>query len=278
MSPARSVLYVPASRRDRLARIAGLGADLAVVDLEDGVAPPDKDAARAHVRAAVADGVLPAGGWALRIHAVGSPWHEDDLDLVAETRPPMAVLAKAENVDAVAGLAGVWAGHGTATGLMIETARGLGRARELAAAHPRVAMLVLGSADLRLSLGARPDPDRAWERLALSEMLLAARMHGCAAIDGVYFRFRDEAGLVHAAGIARALGYDGKSCIHPAQIEPIHRVFASTPDEVRWARAVLDAWRDGRGDGRGVVVVDGEMVEALHVDLARRILDRAPDA
>ena len=275
MRRMRSVLYVPGSRPEMLAKVASIAADLAVVDLEDGVAPDAKDDARDHVRRAAS--TFPAGRWALRINAVGAPWHDDDLDLVAELAPPAAVLPKAEDVDAVAGLAGVFAGHGTATGLMIETALGVGRVRDLAAAHPRVTFLLYGSADLRRSLGAVADPARVWERHALFEILLAARMHGCRAIDAVQFTFRDLEALERDAAIARDLGFDGKSCIHPGQIETIHRVFSSTADEIAWARGVQEAWAAEGGASRGVVVRDGEMIEALHLAIARRILDRAPD-
>jgi citrate lyase subunit beta/citryl-CoA lyase len=172
----------------------------------------------------------------------------------------------------------VFAGHGTSTGVMIETALGLGRVRDLASAHPRVTFLLYGSADLRRSLGANPDPDRNWERHALHEIVLAARMHGCRAIDGVQFRFRDLDALARDATIARDLGFDGKSCIHPGQVETVHRVFSSTADEIAWARGVLETWEAEDGAARGVVVRDGEMIEALHLAIARRILDRAPDA
>ena len=272
----RSVLYVPASRPEMLAKVAGLDADVVVIDLEDGVAPDSKDDAREQIRRTAS--TFPAGRWAIRVNAVGSPWHDDDLDLVAELAPPAAVLPKAEDVAAVAGLAGVFAGRGTSTGVMIETALGLGRVRDLAAAHPRVTFLLYGSADLRRSLGAAPDPGRSWERHALHEILLAARMHGCRAIDAVQFRFRDLDALARDAEVARDLGFDGKSCIHPGQVETIHRVFSSTDDEIEWARGVLETWQTEDGASRGVVVRDGEMIEALHVSIARRILDRAPDA
>lgn len=252
-----------------VAKAPTFGADRLIVDLEDGVAPADKVAARNHVRDL---GASAAG--LVRINAAGSPWHDDDLAMVREARPLGVVLPKAEDPGSVAAIAEVVAGFDGEVALMIETAAGVGRARDLAAAHPAIRTLVYGSADLRRSLGARPDPARGWERHAMSEILLAARMHGRDAIDGVYFEFRDEGGLVRDARIAADLGFDGKSCIHPAQIEPIHRVFASGPDEVAWARAVLDGWKDGDGARRGVVVVDGEMIEALHVDIARRILAR----
>jgi citrate lyase subunit beta/citryl-CoA lyase len=258
-----------------LEKIARLGADVFVVDLEDGVAPDEKSRARDHVREVAASGVLSDRRWALRVNAVGTRDHEHDLDLVAAIAPPIAVLPKVEDVDAVAGIAGAWAGHGTSTALMIETPRGVGRVRELSRAHPRVVALLYGSADLRLGIGAPPAEDRGWERHAMSEIVLAARMHGCLAIDAVHFRFRDLAALEHDASIARAIGFDGKSCIHPGQIETIHRVFQPSDGEVAWAEQVLRAWHELDGQRRAVVVVGDEMIEALHVVVARRILDRA---
>jgi citrate lyase beta subunit len=157
---------------------------------------------------------------------------------------------------------------------MIETAAGVASAMDLLGAHAGVCMAIVGSADLSLSLRARPDAKRAWEYHALSQILLAARRHGRAAIDSVYFRYKDEAGLKAHALVARNLGYDGKSCIHPSQISTIHRVYASTPKERAWARRVLAAWADGQGAAKGVVAMDGEMIEALHVTVAERILAR----
>ena len=135
-------------------------------------------------------------------------------------------------------------------------------------------MAIVGSADLRLSLRARPDVERAWERHALSQVVLAARRYGRIAIDSVYFHFKDARGLRRHAAIARDLGYDGKCCIHPSQVPIVHEVYASTGDEVDWARRVLAAWAEGNGAARGIVAMDGEMIEALHVTLAERILDR----
>jgi citrate lyase beta subunit len=268
----RSVLYVPASQQRLLDKIPGLPADLVIVDLEDGVAPGDKDAAREHVRRAVAAGLLQGRPWMLRVNGgpLGPP--AEDLTLVGFAKPDGVVLPKASDVDLVRRLASRFAEHGASTALMIETAAGVARAEQLAGAHPEVRMLIVGSADLRLSLGARPDADRAWERHALSEILLAARVHGVAAIDSVYFHFKDDAGLRRHASIARDLGFDGKSCIHPSQVATIHEVFASTPEELAWARRVLAAWDVGHGDTAGVVAMDGEMIEALHVTVARRIL------
>ncbi|MCP3980548.1 MAG: CoA ester lyase [bacterium] len=275
-SNPRSVLYVPAHRPRMLAKLGSIPADLFVVDLEDGVAPAEKDTARDHLREAARQDLLPESRWALRVNAAGSAWFETDLRLAAELTPTAVVLPKAEDPDLVGRLARERAADNAATLLMIETAAGVGRVRELAAAAPSIGGLLYGSADLRLSLGARPDEARGWERHAMSEILLAARMSDCAAIDAVTFRFRDDALLEREARIAREIGFDGKSCIHPAQLETIHRVFSSTPEEIGWAEGVLRAWRDGDGDRAGVVVMDGEMIEALHLDVARRILDRSP--
>jgi len=269
----RTVLYVPASRPRHLEKIPSLDADAVLVDLEDGVAAGDKDAAREHVRAAIAQGTLGPRPWMLRVNggAAGPP--PADLTLVGFARPSTVVLPKADDPALVGQLAARFAEHGATTALMIENAQGVARARELAGAHAAVRMLILGSADLRLSLGARPDDARRWERHTLSEVLLAARVHGAVAIDSVYFHYKDGKGLRRHAEIARDLGYDGKSCIHPAQIETIHEVYRRTPEETAWARRVLQAWQDGDGESRGVVTIDGEMIEALHVTVARRILE-----
>jgi citrate lyase beta subunit len=135
-------------------------------------------------------------------------------------------------------------------------------------------MAIVGSADLRASLRARPDADRVWEHYALSHVLLAARRFNRIAIDSVYFRYQDDAGLRAHAALARTLGYDGKSCIHPAQVATIHDVYKSTAEELAWARRVLAAWAGGDGAAKGVVAMDGEMIEPLHVGLAERILER----
>ena len=273
--PPRSVLYVPASRRRFLEKIPSLAADLVLVDLEDGVAPAQKDEARDHVRAAVASGLLgPERPWMLRVNGgrLGPP--AEELTLVGFAKPAIVVLPKAEDSQFVHALAGRFADCGAATALMIETAAGVACSMELMSAHASICMAIVGSADLRLSLRARPDPSRFWEHHALSRVLLAARRYGHCAIDSVYFRYQDDEGLRAHAAVARHLGYDGKSCIHPDQIPTIHEVFASTPEELLWARRVLAAWEAGNGAVKGIVAMDGEMLEPLHVTAAERILAR----
>lgn len=277
IQPPRSVLYVPASRRAFLDKIPSLPSDMVLVDLEDGVALGDKEQARDHLRQVVATGGLDGERpWMLRVNGgrLGPP--PEDLTLVGFAKPAVVVLPKAEEPEQVRALASRFAEHGAKTALMIETATGVARATELLSAHASVCMAIVGSADLRLSLGARVDSGRLWERHALSQVLLASRCAGHAAIDSVYFHYKDHAGLRAHAAVARDLGYDGKSCIHPAQVGVIHDVYASTHDELTWARRVLAAWAQGSGPTKGIVAMDGEMIEALHVTVAERILARAP--
>ncbi len=274
-SVPRSVLYVPASRRKFLEKIPALAADLILVDLEDGVAPADKDTARENVRAAVsASAIGGERGWMLRVNGgrLGPP--PEDLRLVGFAHPSVVVLPKVEDPETVRNFAGRFADLGAATALMIETAVGVASAMDLLSAHPAVCMAIVGSADLRASLRARPDADRVWEQHALSHVLLAARRFNRLAIDSVYFRYQDDVGLRAHAALARTLGYDGKSCIHPDQVATIHDVYKSTADEIAWARRVLLAWAQGDGGAKGVVAMDGEMIEPLHVGLAERILER----
>lgn len=273
--PPRSVLYVPASRRRFLEKIPSLPADLVLVDLEDGVAPAQKEEARDHVRAAVSAGALGRERpWMLRLNGgrLGPP--AEELTLVGFAKPAIVVLPKAEDPQFVHALAARFADHGAATALMIETAAGVACAMELMSAHPSICMAIVGSADLRMSLRARPDASRVWEQHALSQVLLAARRYGHCAIDSVYFHFKDDAGLRAHAAIGRQLGFDGKSCIHPDQIATIHEIYTSSPEELTWARRVLAAWDAGNGAAKGIVAMDGEMLEALHVTAAHRILER----
>jgi len=241
------------------------------------VAPSGKAAARDRVVSRAREDLASAGGrWALRVNPPDTEWYRDDLRAAAEVAPPALVLPKAEDPGTVGELARRAREWGGAVAAMIETAAGVTRAGAIAESDEAVVALLVGSADLRRSLGARADEERRWERHVLGDVLLAARASGCAAVDSVYFRFRDDAGLDRHARVARDLGYDGKTCIHPSQVGVVHRVFSSTPDEVAWAEAVLASWERQEGERRGVIVVEGEMIEALHLEVARRLLARRP--
>ena len=267
----RSLLYVPASSEPMLRKAGSRGADVLIVDLEDGVLPEAKDAARARAERLWAEvGRGPAETF-LRVNAPGVPWHEDDLAAAARVRPNGVVLPKSEEparVDRVAErLAGV------PLFPMIETARGVLAAAELARASG-VAGLVFGAADFRASIRAGRDPEETELLVARSTLVLAARAAGILAFDTPFFDPRDAAGLEASAGRARLLGFDGKTCIHPAQAAVVNRVFTPTAAEVERARAVVLALEAAAREGRAVATVGGEMGEALHGAEARRTLAR----
>ncbi len=268
----RSLLYVPASSERMLRKAPSRGADAIIVDLEDGVLPNAKDGARAQAESLWLELDLGAAEVLLRVNAPGTPWHEDDLAAAARVRPAGVVLPKCEEPAAVARVAARL--DGTPLFLMVETARGVLEAPGLARA-PQVAGLLFGAADFRASVRASREPDEAEILVARCALVLAARAAGIEVFDTPFFEYRDEAGLEASARRARGLGFDGKTCVHPAQVAVVNRVFAPTAAEVERARKVVEALAAAAREGRGVATVDGEMVEALHGAEARRTLDRA---
>jgi citrate lyase subunit beta / citryl-CoA lyase len=281
MSRRRACLVVPAAPAAKLAKGATLGADEVVLDLEDAVLPALKDEARAGVAQAL------AGGWAaesvaVRVNAIGTPWcHADLLALAASGRETVtAVLPKVEHADDLAFadrlLAGAEAAAGRTTPVrlvaLIETAAGLAEAVRIARASERLDALVLGYADLAASLG-RPGGGN-W-RFAQESVLVAARAAGIQAIDGPHLGTRDDDAFRAAASQARALGYDGKWAIHPAQLDALRDTFTPTEEEVAGAREVLAALERGAGEGAGAVAADGQMLDEALALSARRVLAQA---
>jgi citrate lyase subunit beta/citryl-CoA lyase len=270
--PRRSLLFVPASSETMLRKAGSRGADVLILDLEDGVLPGAKDEARARLETLVGDVDLGPSELFLRVNGAGTHWHWPDLDAAARIQPDGVVLPKCESPD-VARAAAERIGKARLF-LMVETARGVLAARELAAA-PHVQGLLFGAADFRESIRAGRDPDEAELLLARQTLVLAARASGVEAFDTPFFEYRDEEGLEKSARRARTLGFDGKMAIHPAQVRVLNRIFAPTAAEVARARAVVTALESAAAAGRGVAVVDGEMVEPLHLAEARRTLARA---
>lgn len=273
--PLRSALYVPGANARALEKARALAADAVLLDLEDAVAPAAKETARTQVVAALA-----AGGWralrVVRVNGAGTPWHADDLSAVARSQADAVCLPKAEAPEAVRaaaeGLERAGAPSGQALWAMIETPRGVLAAREIAEATPRLACLVAGTSDLVKELRARHTPGRAEVATSLSIMLLAARAAGLAALDGVFLDLADAPGFEASCRQGRDLGFDGKTLIHPSQVEPANRIFAPTGEELESARRVVTAHAEAVAAGRAVTVVDGRLVEALHVAEAERIL------
>jgi citrate lyase subunit beta/citryl-CoA lyase len=257
----RSVLFLPASNDRAIAKARTLGADLVVLDLEDAVKPEDKKAARDAAVEAVADEwPMPV---AIRVNSVGSEWHSLDLDAAARSEADFAVVPRAISGHLVQGVAKA---IGKPVLAMIETAAGVLAAAEIA---PQTAGLIAGTNDLRSDLRLPLDATRAPISTALQLIVLAARAVAVPVFVGVFNRLDDPQGFLAEAEDGRRLGFDGKSLIHPSQIEPCHRAFAPSGAEIERARRLVEAFSGGAER------FDNEMIERMHVEAARRVLARA---
>lgn len=271
----RSVLYLPASNARAVEKARGLDCDVAILDLEDAVAPEAKGEARAAAVAAVkAGGFGPRLG--VRINALDTDWGEDDLDALAEAGVGLIVAPKVETVETVHAISA--RARGAALWAMIETPRGLIALHDIAAAGGRLDGLMLGVNDLAKALGTGAAPDREPFKPWLAALVVAARAHGLLAIDGVFNRIEDADGLAAEAAQGRLYGFDGKSLIHPSQIAAANAAFSPSEAEVAEARAVVEAFAAPEGGGRGAIRVGGAMVERLHLDQAEALLARHAEA
>lgn len=270
--PYRSVLYIPAANARAMEKAQGLSADAIIFDLEDAVAPGEKPAARDALAAALAND-YGARARIVRINGLATEWGQDDARFCAGLKGADAVLIpkvdSAADLDRVAAMIPdlpLWA--------MMETPLGMLNAAEIAA-HSRLEGMVMGTNDLAKELNSRFRPDRLAMQAALSLCLLAAKAHGKVIVDGVFNAFKDEDGLRAECEQGRDIGFDGKTLIHPAQLAIANDAFAPTDAEIDLARRQIDAFTAAASEGKGVAVVDGKIVENLHVETARRTLDRA---
>jgi citrate lyase subunit beta / citryl-CoA lyase len=274
--PRRSVLYMPGANERALDKARTLPADALILDLEDAVAPDAKAAARERVAAAAASGAYGNREVTIRVNGPGTAWHADDLRAAAAAGPDAVVVPKVDSArtvhEVVRALEAAGAPDRTAVWAMLETPRAVLDAREVATADERLTVLVLGTNDLAKELRAEHVPGRAPLLTALSLTLLAARDAGRAILDGVYNDVRDPVGFEAECRQAREFGFDGKTLVHPGQVEPCNRIFAPAEAEVERAHRVIEAFEAARREGRGVATVDGRMVENLHVEQARRVL------
>jgi citrate lyase subunit beta/citryl-CoA lyase len=270
--PRRSLLYMPGSNPRALEKARSLAADGLILDLEDAVAADRKAAARGIVAAALAQGGYGRRELVLRVNGLDTPWGEPDLAAAAALPLDAVLLPKVEDAATVRRAASRLATPGLAVWCMIETPRGVLAVSEIAAAGPPLAALVMGTSDLQKELGALPTRDRAPLLPALGLALLAARAYGLAILDGVHLDLSDDDGLRAACRQGRELGFDGKTLIHPKQIEAANAAFSPSEAEVARARRIVDAHRAANEAGHGVVLVDGTLVEGLHVEAARRTL------
>jgi citrate lyase subunit beta/citryl-CoA lyase len=253
-----------------------LAADAVVFDLEDAVAPDAKDLARIQAVAAVRAGGYGRREVVVRANALDTPWGPDDLAALATAGADAVLLPKVESPEMVRRAADLLEDHEAPPGLalwcMLETPRGILGAAAIATASPRVAALVMGTSDLTKDLHARHTRDRRPLLLSLELCVLAARAAGVAALDGVHLDLDDDEGFAAACRQAADLGFDGKTLIHPKTIARANEVFAPAPRDVEWARRVIAAHADALAHGRGIAVLDGRLVENLHVEDARRVV------
>ncbi|MCZ6764770.1 MAG: CoA ester lyase [Alphaproteobacteria bacterium] len=273
--PRRSLLYVPAANQRAMDKAKTLRADMLTFDLEDSAAPAAKEKARAALVAQLA-GDYGARELLVRVNAIDTRWVRDDIAAVAHTRVVGVMLPKVDGPETVREAADLMEAAGASDAMtiwcMMETPLGILRAQEIAGASPRVAGFCMGLNDLGKALGARQTQDRSAFQTSLGLALLAARSHGLAAIDSVFIDLGDEAGLIAECQQGRDLGFDGKSLIHPKQLDAANRSFAPSADEIAAARDIIVAHGRATEEGKGVTVVDGRLVEAMHVAEAERLL------
>ena len=261
LAQVRSLLFLPASNPRAIVKAREAGADLVVLDLEDAVKPEDKAAARDAAVEAVASGwPMPV---AIRVNGAGSAWHSLDLDAAARSQADLVVVPRAASAHLVRGVRDA---VGKPVLAMIETAAGVLAAAAIAG---ETAGLIAGTNDLRADLRLPLDATREPISASLQLIVLAARAAGVPVFDGVHNRLDDPAGFLREAGEGRGLGFDGKSLIHPDQIEPCHRAFAPRAAELERARALVAAFAGGAER------FEDEMIERMHVEAAQRLLDRA---
>lgn len=274
--PRRSALYLPASNAKAIAKARTLPADVVILDLEDAVAPEAKADARAAAVAAVREGGFGKREVAIRVNGSDTPWGKDDLSAVAQSGADAILVPKVygpEDIDAYhAALAGAPAA--TQLWAMIETCASVSRLDAIAsrARSTRLSLFVMGTNDLAKEMRARLTPERTPFLPILSLTVAAARAHGVALLDGVCNEFRDLGTFRAEAEQGLLFGFDGKTVIHPDQIEPCNAVFSPGEEELRWSKAVIDAFALPENAGRGAIKVEGKMTELLHLEQARRLV------
>jgi citrate lyase subunit beta / citryl-CoA lyase len=272
--PRRSVLYMPSSNERALEKAKSLPVDGLILDLEDAVSPDDKVVARDQACAAAVSGAYGRREVTIRVNGMDTRWHADDMRAASQAGPDAIVVPKVDSAEAVLEIVDTMAEHGTPerTKLwaMVETPQAMLHAEEIAAASDRLTVLVMGTNDLAKELYAEHVPGRQPLLTGLGLALLAARATGRAIIDGVFNDVKDQDGFLAECRQGREMGFDGKTLIHPGQVEGANRAFAPSERAVEDARGILRAWEDGSGSG--VVTYQGRMVENLHVESAQRIL------
>ena len=277
--PRRSVLYMPGANVRALDKARSLPADGLILDLEDAVAPDAKASARDNVVKALADGGYGQRELFVRINGLETPWGQLDAQAAAKSKACAVLVPKVESAAQVRQVAAILEQAGApptqSIWIMMETPLGILHAEEIAQAHPRLAGFVMGTNDLVKDLRSTHTPQRLPLITSLGIALLAARAYGLSIVDGVYNDLENEAGFNESLLQAKELGFDGKTLIHPKQVARTNEVFAPTAAEVEQARKIIAGYQEAIAQGKGVVVVDGKMIENLHVVRARQQVELA---
>jgi len=277
--PRRSVLYMPGANERALDKARGLPADALILDLEDAVAPDAKAAARENVLKALAQGGYGKREIFVRMNGLETPWGRADAEAIAKSGADVILVPKVESAAQVRQVATILEQAGAPDSMTIwvmsETPLGILHAEEIANAHPRLAGFVMGTNDLVKDLRTQHTPLRLPLLASLSIALLAARGYGLSIVDGVYNDLKNEEGFNESVLQAKEWGFDGKTLIHPSQVARTNEVFAPTASEVEQARKIIAGFEEAVAQGKGVAVVDGKMVENLHVVRARQTVELA---
>jgi citrate lyase subunit beta/citryl-CoA lyase len=275
--PRRSVLYMPGTNARALEKAKTLPADALILDLEDSVGPDEKEDARERVCAAVKEGGYGRREVVIRINALGSEWGAADISAAAVSGAAAVCVPKVQSADDVASIQNALGRAGAPSEMaiwpMMETPLAILNAREIAAAAAEkspLSVLVMGTNDLAKETRAQLTADRLAMLAWLSHCVLAARACGLDVLDSVYNDFSDEEGLVRECRQAREMGMDGKTLIHPSQIESANAIFLPDPEEIEWARRIIAVFDEPQNQGKAVVRLDGKMVELLHREMALR--------
>lgn len=272
--PRRSLLYMPGANTRALEKGRSLPADGLILDLEDAVAPDAKPAARENILAALRQGGYGRRELVVRVNGLETDWGRDDLRAMAGSGADAVLLPKVESAAMVreAEAVLVEAGAPETLGIMcmMETPLGMLKAEEVAGASPRLTGLVMGTSDLVKDLNAEHTPDRLPVLTSLSLCILAARAHGLAIVDGVHLDLNDAEGFAAQCRQGRALGFDGKTLIHPKTVAAANEIFGPSAAEIEQAHRVIAAHAAALAEGKGIAVLDGRLVENLHVEAARR--------
>ncbi len=274
--PRRSVLYMPGSNARALEKGRGLAADVLILDLEDAVAPDAKVLARTQIVEAVKAGGYGRREIVVRVNPLESPWGHDDLAAVAACGADAILLPKVESAAMVHDLEMQMVGAGAPPSMgimcMMETPLGMLHAEGVAGASKRISCLVMGTSDLVKELQASHTDARLPVLTSLGLCILAARAFGLAIVDGVHLDLADDEGFAEACAQGLELGFDGKTLIHPKTIAKANEVFAPSDEEVAFSHRIIAAHAEAAAQGQGVVVVDGKLIENLHVENAKRLV------